>query len=329
MNFASRVPVMKAAGAEQAARQPAWLVAAEPTLPPGVCALLLVMEHAAVQVAVFDPSDRLAWANPSYRTTYGLAEGEQPLFADLIRRNFREGRGVRIDCGDPERFLADALTRRRVVEQRAFATDLVNGQWLWIHETLLPDGWLVSVATDITPLKRLESSLRTAHDEALAASRTDPLTGLCNRRWILELAESEGELAATRGAPVSYVVIDIDHLKEINDTGGHGTGDDVLRLLATEAMAFFRRGDSVGRPGGDEFLVVMPTARVADCVAAVERFRDRLTRRLLVGDVPAFTFTAGVAALVPGEAVEETLRRADRALYEAKAAGRGFTRASA
>lgn len=206
-----------------------------------------------------------------------------------------------------------------------FATDLVGGEWRWIHETLLPDGWMVSVASDITPLKRLEQTLRAAHTDALVASRTDALTGLANRRWILELLDTERGLAFARGRPLSVAVIDVDYFKSINDSAGHEAGDAVLKSLATEAQAFFRRGDAIGRPGGDEFLVLMPAAGRRHAFSAVERFRERLGLRVHEANVPAFTFSAGVAELQPEQRVEALLKRADTALYEAKSTGRGRT----
>lgn len=264
--------------------------------------------------------------NPAHQAAFGPLTTPRSTFADLLRRNFAEQRGVRIDCGDVELFLTLVLSRRRSVPQRAFATDLLSGEWVWIHETLLPDGWLVSIGTDITPLKRLETDLRLARDEALSASRTDALTGLSNRRWILELAESQAETARARGAPLTLATIDLDGFKEINDTGGHLAGDAVLRHFADEATRFFRRGDIVGRPGGDEFLVVMLDADAESAFAAIERFRDHLAPTQVVAALPAYTFSTGVATLTAGEDTQATLRRADRALYEAKLAGRACTR---
>lgn len=302
-----------------------WLDKAEATLPPGVFRLLTVLDVTTVELAVFGPADRLVWANPAYRSAFGLADGGRPTFAELIRAGFAAGVGVRIDCGDVEAFLGDVLTRRRSAPQRGFATDLCNGEWRWIHETLLPDGWMVSVATDITPLKRLEQTLRAAHSDALVASRTDALTALANRRWILELLETERGLAIARGRPLSVAVLDVDYFKSINDSAGHEAGDVVLRTLASEAQAFFRRGDALGRPGGDEFLVVMPSASRQHGFSAVERFRERLALRIHQATGPAFTFSAGVAELQPEESSEGLLKRADTALYDAKSTGRGRT----
>ena len=295
-------------------------------LPCSVSALLSALGVASVQVAVYDAEDRLVWSNPAHQAVFGPPSTPPLAFADMLRRNFAEQRGVRIDCGDVELFLRQVLPRRRSVSQRAFATDLVTGEWLWIHETLLPEGWLVSIGTDITQLKRLETDLRVAHDEALNASRTDALTGLSNRRWILELAESQTETALARGAPLALATIDLDDFKGINDSGAHLAGDAVLCHFADEATRFFRRGDIVGRPGGDEFLVVMLDADADSALAAVERFRVRLALAQVEAGVPRYTFSAGVATANADEDTQATLRRADRALYEAKLAGRACTR---
>lgn len=303
----------------------AWLEAVEPSLPPGIFHLLSVLDFTAVEFAVFDPADHLAFANAAYRRAFGLAEDARPTFSDIIRAGAVTGHGVRIDCGDPEAFLAEVLPRRRVQPQRAFATDLCSGEWRWVQETLLPDGWMLCVLSDITPLKRIEQSLRAAHSDALVASRTDSLTGVANRRWIRELAEAELDVARARGTPLSAVLLDVDFFKSINDSAGHEGGDRVLVAFAREARLFFRRGDVIGRPGGDEFLVLMPLAGSRHSFSAVERFRERLALRAHGPGEMAFTFSAGVAELQPGETVDDLLRRADEALYEAKGSGRGRT----
>lgn len=295
-------------------------------LPISVRVLLSALGVAAVQVAVYDAGDRLVWSNPAHQAVFGPLTTPAETFADVLRRNFAVHRGVRIDCGDVELFLTQVLPRRRSMPQRAFATDLLSGEWVWIHETLMPDGWLVSIGTDITPLKRFETDLRIAHDEALSASRTDALTGLSNRRWILELAESQTETAIARGAPITLATIDLDGFKEINDSGGHVAGDAVLRHFAEEATRFFRRGDIVGRPGGDEFLIVMLDADAASAVSAIERFRVHLGPSQVAAALPRYTFSAGVAMASAEEDTQATLRRSDRALYEAKLAGRACTR---
>lgn len=265
------------------------------------------------------------FANAAYRRAFGLAEEARPFFADLIRAGAVTGHGARIDGGDAEVFIAGILARRRAQPERSFATELCSGEWRWVHETLPPDGWVLCVLRDITSLKRVEQGLRAAHTDALEASRTDSLTGVANRRWIRELAQAELELARARGKPISAVLLDVDFFKSINDTHGHEGGDRVLIAFAREARQFFRRGDVIGRPGGDEFLVLMPLAARRHCFSAVERFRERLALRAHGPDEVAFTFSAGVAELQTDETVDDLLRRADEALYEAKRSGRGRT----
>jgi hypothetical protein len=89
---------------------------------------------------------------------------------------------VRVDGGDVEAFLASSLSRRPSAPHKSFETDLVDGRWFWIDHTILPNGWVLSVEADITALKRNEKALRQAHKEAVAASQTNQLTGLPNRR---------------------------------------------------------------------------------------------------------------------------------------------------
>ena len=122
-------------------------------------------------VALYDPDDWLVYANRAYRT-YFLKGQELPIrFDDVLRLGFAGGFGVKIDSGDVERFLADILPRRRSVPSRSIETDTVDGRWLWITETVLADGSMLSVGSDITRLKHNEKTLREAHESALRLSR--------------------------------------------------------------------------------------------------------------------------------------------------------------
>jgi diguanylate cyclase (GGDEF)-like protein len=280
--------------------------------------LVAGFERSDLHVALFDPADVLRWANPAYRREF-LRDRALPLSFDaVLRLGFAGGFGVRIDSGDIEAFLADILPRRRSQAQRAFETDTVGGRWLMFSETLLPNGWLLTVATDITALKQHERLLSQAHANALHAAQTDALTGVSNRRHALALAAEQFEHHHRIGAAISVAVLDIDFFKRINDSLGHHVGDEVLRAFCAQCKAHLRPGDVFGRLGGEEFVIALPGASAEVARAVVERVRGSLKE----GPDELCTFSAGIAEPAPGEGFEATMRRADAALYWAKANGR-------
>jgi diguanylate cyclase (GGDEF)-like protein len=154
----------------------------------------------------------------------------------------------------------------------------------------------------------------------------DPLTGCWNRRRFVRFLCDELARARRHCEPLAAVMVDVDHFKRINDTFGHAAGDAVLRQLATLIPANLRKYDRFGRIGGEEFVVALPAAGPEDARAAAWRLREVVAAHpVLVGD-EAIDVTAsfGVAASMPSGHVdaEELLRRADAALYAAKAQGR-------
>ncbi len=153
----------------------------------------------------------------------------------------------------------------------------------------------------------------------------DPLTGLHNRRYLAETLERELGRAAREGYPVSLVMIDVDHFKQVNDTLGHAGGDSVLRTLGAELRAHTRIGDIACRFGGDEFLVVLPNTSIELATQLAERWRMAWHEELRTfgeGTLGA-TLSIGVAAFpVHGTFSEGLVAAADSAVYGSKAAGR-------
>jgi diguanylate cyclase (GGDEF)-like protein len=152
-------------------------------------------------------------------------------------------------------------------------------------------------------------------------AEADELTGLPNRRAILEILN---DAAARRRGGRAIAMLDIDHFKRVNDRFGHAAGDAALVTFATTCSSVLREGDVMGRLGGEEFLLVLHSARAAELQPLFDRMRGALQARAVEG-MPAderLTFSMG-AVDVPAEAnLEGALRAADEALYRAKAAGR-------
>ncbi|MBM6595388.1 GGDEF domain-containing protein [Microvirga pudoricolor] len=197
-----------------------------------------------------------------------------------------------------------------------------------MDHTILPNGWVLSVGADITTLKHNEKTLRKAHEEALVAARTDQLTGLPNRRHILDLLDEALVAAKATGSGLCVAVIDLDGFKAINDTHGHDVGDAALHHFASVCQARVRPQDDVGRTGGEEFLMLLPEVRLNAAVRIVDRVREAFPpASLRNGELELlYTFSAGVTEALPHDDRSSILYRADRALYAAKGEGRNCTR---
>jgi len=153
----------------------------------------------------------------------------------------------------------------------------------------------------------------------------DGLTGLFDRAAIDRRLARELEVARRRSAPVSVALIDLDFFKQINDRSGHAFGDSVLRTLSLTLRNFLRVGDSVGRYGGEEFMVVLPDATADYAERVIDRIRDRFESLALgrtSGEFRGATFSAGVASFPTLTSQATLVEAADAALYRAKEGGR-------
>jgi diguanylate cyclase (GGDEF)-like protein/PAS domain S-box-containing protein len=219
---------------------------------------------------------------------------------------------------------------------------------------------IFSVIHDITARERAEvelqymkESLKAANIELQAAltrekqlARTDALTGINNRGYLFELAEREFNVAIRYHPPLSIIIFDIDYFKQINDTFGHLTGDQVLQSIAQVVCAKIRSTDLIGRYGGDEFVVLLPQTSEQEALSLAERIHTSVAaiRMENVEDSMTLTVSIGIAQtshntipnllhdtlLETGRTsqfgtLENLFLRADQALYAAKQAGRNRT----
>jgi len=181
----------------------------------------------------------------------------------------------------------------------------------------------------------LQEALILAQDELRSVAAHDSLTGLWNRGAILDLMRREISRRQRTGDALGVVMADIDHFKKINDTHGHLVGDAVLREVTQRLAGHVRPYDSVGRYGGEEFLIVLPACNPSDLVAGAERLRRCIADQAIetsTGPIPV-TLSCGLASLRQGEKeaadCETLLRRADEALYAAKDRGRNRVESAA
>jgi diguanylate cyclase (GGDEF)-like protein len=158
-------------------------------------------------------------------------------------------------------------------------------------------------------------------------SRTDALTNLHNRRSILELLEQELTRLRRKPAPLSVVILDLDHFKKVNDTWGHPMGDRVLQIAARVLRESVREGDHVGRYGGEEFMLILPYTDLAEAMIVLERCRQQLiAAEVVTDDQDRLQITASFGLVcqdrTPLLASQQLIQHADEALYAAKANGR-------
>jgi diguanylate cyclase (GGDEF)-like protein/PAS domain S-box-containing protein len=194
---------------------------------------------------------------------------------------------------------------------------------------------LAGYTIDITERKQAEEALEAANAELKASltrekqlAHTDMLTGVNNRRNLYEIAAHEFEIAIRYRQPLSMLMFDLDHFKIVNDTFGHTVGDQILIQVTQAACAELRSADSIGRYGGEEFVVLLPMTNAQQAFSLAERIRERVARIRMstpTGDATV-TLSIGIVEMMRetgrGESVDNMIRRADEAMYEAKQGGR-------
>lgn len=204
--------------------------------------------------------------------------------------------------------LQDVLRETRAVQADALAT----------QEALIAARREAEAAHE--RIRSLETDLVQAHRRV----REDSLTGMVNRYGVEHDFEREAERADRVGQPLSLALIDIDDFKRFNDLYGHQGGDKALVYLSGIMTQNARRGDTVSRFGGEEFLLLLPNTRLEEARTLVARLQHALTRHLFLhkNDQVLITFSCGVAQRRPGESREALIERVDKALYRAKREGK-------
>jgi diguanylate cyclase (GGDEF)-like protein len=206
-----------------------------------------------------------------------------------------------------------------------FSMDTAESGLLYFHgsaypimtQTGVPEGTAILIS-DVTEnaglLRRLNQ-----------IASTDELTGILNRRSLIQLGEFELSRAIQAGTPIGVMMIDLDHFKRINDLHGHAVGDEVLRHVVACFRKGLRANDIFGRYGGEEFVVFLPRTDLQTTLHVAERLREKLAESNLVdGQTIQMTASFGVHSSVPdpGSKIDGLLNTADLALYKAKANGR-------
>jgi diguanylate cyclase (GGDEF)-like protein len=172
------------------------------------------------------------------------------------------------------------------------------------------------------------TQLRRALEREKELARVDSLTGVANRRYLVELVVVELSRLRRHGRPLTVAYLDLDNFKQVNDRMGHAAGDDLLRTVARTLRGRLRITDSIGRMGGDEFALCLPETGAAAARSVLADLRQHVAKAL--DATPFVTMSVGaVTCATPTGTVEELLHRADEALYTAKRSGKNQIRLEA
>jgi diguanylate cyclase (GGDEF)-like protein len=211
----------------------------------------------------------------------------------------------------------ELLVRDNALKQERLARSQIVTR-LWTAVALIAVALIVVLTVTLRNNRQHRTALQ-------GLAEVDDLTRTPNRRRILELAAEAFAEARERRMPLAIALVDLDHFKAINDNWGHATGDDVLQRLARRALEMLGSKGSIGRYGGEEFLVVLPDMALEGARPLLDALREVAKTLPLPADLATLrvTLSAGVATLQPDDgSVEAMIRRADAALYTAKNAGR-------
>lgn len=261
-----------------------------------------------------------AGANNDMPDKIGAMEGLGALTDDILAAGQgtweyqRNGEDILVNT----RYIPELDWHLFVEQPESAATASVRGAFVLNIGVGLAIAVLVVTLTQIT-VQRYQRRL-----ERMAT--TDNLTGIANRHSFEMLAEPYAQ-DRSPGAPAnSVILLDLDQLKQINDRHGHIAGDDVIREVAGVAQGGLRATDVICRWGGEEFVIWLRGCGIDDALAVAENIRSRIRSRRFVDGEISVTASLGVVEHRPGDTLEQTLRRADRAMYTAKAGGRDQVR---
>jgi diguanylate cyclase (GGDEF)-like protein len=192
--------------------------------------------------------------------------------------------------------------------------------WLALDGVLTRRALRLSSASQHS-LQRLNEALRLETRSLARMARTDPLTGVLNRKGLADELRRLARLGGDAMFPLTLVFIDIDHFRRLNDTWGHDIGDQIIKGLAVLVRSAVQRDDLFARWGGEEFILVFRDMPALEARAVAERLRERIAHHAWPEGVQV-TCSFGVAEWHGGEDLNDGVRRADEAMYRAKRNGR-------
>ncbi|KAB0493903.1 sensor domain-containing diguanylate cyclase [Pseudomonas vancouverensis] len=263
---------------------------------------------------------QVLYVSPAYERIFGRSAEQLLADSNQWRDSIHPD-----DLEYAERSLAEVL-ETGAVEDREYRITDADGQLRWLSDKCFINRQaepgqpviIVGIAEDITEKKLMEAELH-------RLATTDVLTQSSNRRHFFDCARREFELARQQGEPLSFLMLDIDDFKTVNDSYGHPEGDNVLQKIADSGRAALRRNDLFGRIGGEEFAAVFPGCTPDMALQVAERVQREIQRLSFSHDGHAFgiTVSQGLTCLTAeDDSVESLFARADAAMYQAKREGK-------
>lgn len=287
-------------------------------LGPGLDTLAFfrdLVEYSPDGIIVVDPHGRIAFANKTCKQLLGYSEQELS--------------GMTIEALVPGHIRAEHIHYRTSAANQSKPRSMGRLTHL---EAQTKSGQCVPVDIAISPLqtKSGQFTVATVRDakrqrELINLASTDPLTGALNRRSFYIIAERELERRHRYDTPVSVLMLDIDHFKNINDNYGHDAGDRTLVDMTRVCFDLLRKNDGFARLGGEEFVIIAPEIGVVRAKQMAERLRQTLAHIKIPAADRTFSFTVsiGVTEVTKNDMdINQSVKRADTALYKAKEAGR-------
>jgi diguanylate cyclase (GGDEF)-like protein/PAS domain S-box-containing protein len=281
-------------------------------------------------LVLYDSDGVIQFSNMQYRQLFPLTEDLRvtgAALADIIRKSIARGEELAPETSDFEGWLTEHC--RKILRAGNRTTQLSNERWIEARTRTVRNGGSLMLLTDITDRMRAENALKQANEQLARLAWFDALTGLTNRRGFDEAFEREFRRGARDGQCLGVLLIDVDKFKAYNDTYGHQAGDRCLQLIGEQLRMTLRRpADLAARYGGEEFVVLLPNIDTVGSAIVAESLRRAVKFMRLPhkgSEHGVVTISVGVTAHFPGQDIkqsEELLRRADDALYKAKAGGR-------
>lgn len=287
--------------------------------------LAQAIEQSPVPIIITDVGGHIEYANPRFTVLTGyqlqevMGKNTHLLSAGKTRPEVYKNLWDTILAG--EVWEGDLCNKRK------------NGEEFWESISISPikntGGAIthfIGIWQDATSRKHAEDDLKRRSHEFENQSITDDLTGIYNRRHILEELDREIERALRYGRHLSGMMLDIDDFKNINDRYGHLVGDRVIRAFATLLQRSIRKVDILGRYGGDEFLVILPEAMLDAAKKVAQRIQKNLSEyeHNVLGDLSRFTTSVGLASYEGIQKVDKAtfIEKIDQALLQAKQLGK-------
>ncbi len=271
-------------------------------------------------VILLDPELRLQYANPAlhamFKSPKKFVDGK-PLYAEMLK-HARLSSAYAVSADELKEYVARRLAWVSSGDPTPVDQHLSSGRVIRCQCAVLPGGGRMLTYSDVTDIVRHAEEL-----ERLAT--TDGMTGIYNRRHFMMLADREWNRSRRYGRPLSFLMIDIDFFKSINDCFGHEVGDQMIVHFVTLARASKRDSDVLARIGGEEFALLLPETDLRPAQLVGERLRCDVAENPLIAKSDRISTTISIGVATRNDAmtgIVDLMKAADQALYDAKGSGR-------